>query len=147
MTTKQLKVKFAQVGNAIDLSQEDAKVIISHLVDPSHTPVQAFRSHYWNFLAQDSFVLKEFVSDWHDAMLGDEEEDDQTYEFYNSIDEEWSDYLDDAIDWYCDQKGFSLLGETEDHFIFVSNKLIDKGIVSERPTSFDQTLKSMEAYD
>lgn len=131
MTTKQLKVKFAQVGNAIDLSQEDAKVIISHLVDPSHTPVQAFRSHYWNFLAQDSFVLKDFVSDYRDAALSDEDEDDQDDELYDDADEDWSDYLDDAIDWYCDQEGYTLLAETKDHFIFVSNKLIDKGIVSE----------------
>ena len=131
MTTQQLKVKFAQVGNDIDLTEEDAQVIISHLANPNQTPVQAFRSHYWNFLAQDSDVLKDFVSDWRDAVLSDEVDDENgAYEFYDSVDEEWSDYLDDAIDWYCQEEGFSLLAETEDHFIFVSNKLIDKGIVS-----------------
>lgn len=123
MTAQDLLQKFVSVNLDADVpSLEDAEIILNHLTNPEKTPAQAFNSKYWTFLSTDQEVLRDFVIDYVDSWE-DEEVD------YDNIINEWEDYLDSALDDYCEQENLSLIAE-EDTFVFVSNELIDKGYVN-----------------
>lgn len=130
MTADNLISKFAEAGNNIELTEGDVKAILKHVPAPGKVPTKAFSTRYWKFLAQDYMVLRNFVLDWRDAMMYEEELDSGAYQ---DVEEEWMGYLDDAINWYCEERNCTLISNpdytSDDHYIFVSDKLIDKGLV------------------
>lgn len=130
MISNQLITKFAEAGNNVELTDGDVQVIRKHMPAFSKVPTKAFSSRYWKFLAQDYTKLRNFVLDWRDAMMYEDELDSGAYQ---DVEEEWMGYLDDAISWYCEEYNCTLISHpdytSDDHYIFVSDKLIDKGFI------------------
>lgn len=101
------------------------KELISHFnVDPTTIPDKFFTGKYWSFLSDDEDVMYDLVMDFANETCENDDEIDAIME-----DPMW--YQEDAIDWYCDDQNMTLIVQEDGIMIFVSNKLIKNGFVSE----------------
>ena len=128
MNPPDLVEKFAQ--NGVDVTVEDAAEILKHMPDPGACPDEVFAGTNWAFLSTEDEVLSEFTCEYFD---GNEDID-------------WEDYLDDAIDAFCDENGMELIVEGDD-LIFVSDDLIQAGYVTDQPVGFAETVRKFDVYD
>lgn len=128
MNPLDLVEKFAQ--NGVDVTVEDAAEILKHMPNADACPDEVFNESNWTFISTDEEVLSEFTCEYFDS----------------NEDIDWEDYLDDAIDAFCEENGMELIVEGDD-LVFVSDDLIQAGYVTDQPVDFTETVRKFDVYD